>query len=237
MNKPEDKKTDITQKPPQYGRHGLIRPQCLPGGADVKPTSSPVRIVLTCAWVRIFWSPQRQSQPAKRRMRSLMPKNIHALWDPPSTTARIILRDEKSRRGRRIRYPRGRPRVIDAKGRQRLPGISTRHANGIAGNRRCQRTVDSTETGNFNPDVVAATAFLVGEHIPVHARRGHTEFLAVPGSGGFDSVAEAASSAVKLPRSQAGLGNDEMLIKKSAALVLNWPPIETQKFRLHHFLP
>src|SRR5260370_22091639 len=49
-------------------------------------------------------------------------------------------------------------------------------------------TVDSTETGNYNPDVVAATAvFPSSEHIPVTRAAGITEVLAVPGSGGFDS--------------------------------------------------
>jgi len=93
-------------------------------------------------------------------------------------------------------------------------------------------TVDSTETGNYNPDVVAATAVSASsEHIPVTRAAGITEVLAVPGSGGFDSGGSSnmiggQASAIHL----AGWAIDEMLIKKSAAMALHWPEIETQTF-------
>src|SRR5438045_5288350 len=93
-------------------------------------------------------------------------------------------------------------------------------------------TVDSTETGNYNPDVVAATAVSPSsEHIPVTRAAGITEVLAVPGSGGFDSggsnsVIGGQASAIHL----AGWVIDEMLIKKSAAMVLNWPESDTHTF-------
>src|SRR5437879_13218125 len=93
-------------------------------------------------------------------------------------------------------------------------------------------TVDSSETGSYNPDVVAAAAVSPSsEHIPVTRAAGSTEVLAVPGSGGFDSggsngIIGGQASAIHL----AGWTIDEMLIKKSAAMVLNWPEIETQTF-------
>src|SRR5256714_1871732 len=98
-------------------------------------------------------------------------------------------------------------------------------------------TVDSTETGNYNPDVVAATAVSPSsEHIPVTRAAGITEVLAVPGSGGFDSngaggVIGGQASAIHL----AGWTIDEMLIKKSAAMVLNFPEIQTQTFDFSTF--
>jgi len=55
-------------------------------------------------------------------------------------------------------------------------------------------TVDSAETGAFNPDVVASEAVLPSsEHIPVTRAAGITEVLAVPASGGLDSRARRAS--------------------------------------------
>src|SRR2546430_10641852 len=93
-------------------------------------------------------------------------------------------------------------------------------------------TVDSSETGAFNPDVVAATAVLPSsEHIPVTRAAGITEVLAVPGSGGFDfsgsrGVIGGQASAIHL----AGWTINEMLLRKSVAMVLNWPQIETRTF-------
>src|SRR5207249_3504093 len=69
------------------------------------------------------------------------------------------------------------------------------------------------------------------EHIPVTRAAGITEVLAVPGSGGFDSggsnsVIGGQASAIHI----AGWAIDEMLIKKSTAMVIRWPEIETQTF-------
>jgi imidazolonepropionase-like amidohydrolase len=93
-------------------------------------------------------------------------------------------------------------------------------------------TVDTTETGAYNPDVVAATAvFPSSEHIPVTRASGITEVLAVPDSGGFDSggsrgVIGGQASAISL----AGWTINEMLIKRSVAMVISWPTIETRTF-------
>jgi len=92
--------------------------------------------------------------------------------------------------------------------------------------------VDATEAGNYNPDVVAATAISPSsEHLPVTRASGITEVLAVPASGGFDfggsrGTLGGQASAIHL----AGWTIDEMLIRKSAAMVVNWPQIQTQTF-------
>jgi imidazolonepropionase-like amidohydrolase len=128
--------------------------------------------------------------------------------------------------------------VIDAKGLQVYPGIFDSVTQmGLREIGAVSATVDSTETGNYNPDVVAATAVSPSsEHIPVTRAAGITEVLAVPGSGGFDSggggsVIGGQASAIHM----AGWEIDEMLIKKSAAMVLNWPQIETQTFDFSTF--
>src|SRR5204863_8142602 len=90
--------------------------------------------------------------------------------------------------GAGIEIPAG-AQVTDAKGLQVYPGIFDSITQmGLRENGAVSASVDSTETGNYNPDVVAATAVSPSsEHIPVTRAAGITEVLAVPGSGGFDS--------------------------------------------------
>src|SRR5882762_5543523 len=123
--------------------------------------------------------------------------------------------------------------VIDATGLQVYPGFFDSITQmGLREIGAVSATVDSNETGSYNPDVVAATAVSPSsEHIPVTRAAGITQVLAVPGSGGFDSAGSGGviggqASAIHL----AGWTIDEMLIKKSAAMVLNWPEIETRTF-------
>ena len=151
----------------------------------------------------------------------------------------IVIRDGKiAAVGATVEVPPG-AQVIDAKGLQVYPGIFDAITQmGLQEIGAVSATVDSTETGGYNPDVVAATAVSPSsEHIPVTRAAGITEVLAVPGSsGGFDfggggSVIGGQASAIHL----AGWAIDEMLIKKSAAMVLNWPAIETQTFDFSTF--
>jgi imidazolonepropionase-like amidohydrolase len=93
-------------------------------------------------------------------------------------------------------------------------------------------TVDSSETGKVNPDVVAAAAvFPSSEHIPVTRAAGITAVLVVPSSGGFDfsgsaSIIGGQASAIHL----AGWTMEEMQIRRSAAMTVNWPKIQTEIF-------
>ena len=145
----------------------------------------------------------------------------------------VVFRDGKiTAVGAGIDIPPG-TQVIDAKGLQVYPGIFDSITQmGLREIGAVSATVDSTETGNYNPDVVAATAVSPSsEHIPVTRAAGITEVLAVPGIGGFDSggsnsIIGGQASAIHL----AGWVIDEMLIKKSAAMVIRWPEIETQTF-------
>jgi imidazolonepropionase-like amidohydrolase len=98
-------------------------------------------------------------------------------------------------------------------------------------------TVDSSEIGAFNPDVVAADAVLPSsEHIPVTRAAGITEVLAVPASGGMDSggatgILGGQASAIHM----SGWTISDMLLKRSVAMVLNWPEIQTQTFDFSTF--
>ena len=145
----------------------------------------------------------------------------------------LVIRDGKiAAVGASVEVPAG-AQVINGKGLQVYPGLFDGITQmGLREIGAVSATVDSNETGNYNPDVVAATAVSPSsEHIPVTRAAGITEVLAVPGSGGFDSfgsggVIGGQASAIHL----AGWTIDEMLLKKRAAMVVNWPEIETRTF-------
>jgi len=145
----------------------------------------------------------------------------------------LVIKDGKiAGVGANVEVPAG-AQVIDGKGLQVYPGLFDAVTQmGLSEISAVSATVDSSETGNFNPDVVAATAVLPSsEHIPVTRAAGITEVLAVPASGGFDSsggrgVIGGQASAFSL----AGWTMDDMQIKRSVAMVLNWPTIQTRTF-------
>lgn len=163
---------------------------------------------------------------------------IFTLNGAPIEDGTLVLRDGKiAAVGASVEIPAG-AQVIDGKGLQVYPGLFDPITEiGLSEISAVNATVDSTETGSFNPDVVAATAVLPSsEHIPVTRAAGITEVLAVPASGGFDSgggrgALGGQASAIHL----AGWTIGEMLIKKSAAMVVNWPRIETETFDFSTF--
>jgi imidazolonepropionase-like amidohydrolase len=139
--------------------------------------------------------------------------------------------------GAAVEVPAG-AQVIDGKGLQVYPGLFDPVTQmGLREIGAVSATVDSSETGAFNPDVVAAEAVLPSsEHIPVTRAAGITEVLAVPASGGMDSggatgVLGGEASAIHM----AGWTISDMLLKKSVAMVLNWPQIETESFDFSTF--
>ena len=158
---------------------------------------------------------------------------ITTLVGLPIEDGTLVIKDGKiAAVGSAAEVPAG-AQVIDAKGLQVYPGLFDPVTQmGLSEIGAVSSTVDSTETGAYNPDVVAATAvFPSSEHIPVTRASGITEVLAVPASGGFDSgggrgVIGGQASAFSL----AGWTMDEMQIKRSVAMVLNWPQIETRTF-------
>jgi imidazolonepropionase-like amidohydrolase len=163
---------------------------------------------------------------------------IFTLAGDPIEDGVVVIRDGKiAAVGTNVEVPAG-AQVIDGKGLQVYPGLFDPITQmGLSEIAAVSATVDSAEAGLFNPDVVAADAVLPSsEHIPVTRAAGVTEVLAVPASGGFDSrsssnILGGQASAIHL----AGWSIDDMLIKKSVAMVLDWPQIETQSFDLSTF--
>ena len=163
---------------------------------------------------------------------------IFTLAGSPVEDGTLVIRDGKiAAVGSSVEVPAG-AQVIDAKGLQVYPGMFDAVTQmGLSEIGAVSATVDTTEAGNYNPDVVAATAVSPSsEHIPVTRASGITEVLAVPASGGFDSgggrgTLGGQASAIHM----AGWAIDEMLIKKSAAMVLNFPEIQTETFDFSTF--
>lgn len=164
---------------------------------------------------------------------------IFTLAGAPIEDGTLVIRDGKvAAVGTSVEIPAG-AQVIDAKGLQIYPGLFDPLTQmGLSEISAVNATVDSSETGAYNPDVVAATAVSPSsEHIPVTRAAGVTEVLAVPGSGGFDffgsrGVIGGQVSAIHL----SGWTINDMLIKKSVAMVLTWPQIQTQTFDFATFL-
>jgi imidazolonepropionase-like amidohydrolase len=158
---------------------------------------------------------------------------VFTLAGAPIDDGILVIRDGKIIAvGTNVDVPAG-AQVIDGKGLQVYPGLFDPVTQiGLSETAAVSATVDTTETGLFNPDAVAAEAVLPSsEHIPVTRAAGITEVLAVPASGGFDSggstnILGGQASAIHL----AGWTINDMLIKKSVAMVLDWPKIETRSF-------
>jgi imidazolonepropionase-like amidohydrolase len=158
---------------------------------------------------------------------------IFTLAGPTIDDGTLVIKDGKiAAVGASVEVPAG-AQVIDGKGLQVYPGLFDSVTQmGLSEIGAVSATVDSSETGNFNPDVVAATAVSPSsEHIPVTRASGITEVLAVPASGGFDSsgsrgVLGGQASAFSL----VGWTMDDMQIKRSVAMVVNFPTIQTRTF-------
>jgi imidazolonepropionase-like amidohydrolase len=176
---------------------------------------------------------QAQAQPEQSGVYAITHAKIFALAGSPIENGTLVIRDGKiAAVGAAVEVPAG-AKEFNAKGLQVYPGLFDAITQmGLSEISAVNATVDSAETGSFNPDVVAATAVSPSsEHIPVTRASGITEVLAVPASGGFDSgggrgILSGQASAIYL----AGWTIDEMLLKKTAAMVLNWPQIQTETF-------
>ena len=188
-------------------------------------------VFLAAALCILSASISAQSQPPSAY--ALTHAKIFTLAGAPIDDGTLVIRDGKiAAVGANVEIPSG-AKVIDAKGMQIYPGLFDPITQmGLREIGAVSATVDSTETGDYNPDVVAATAVLPSsEHIPVTRASGITEVLAVPASGGLDAtgsrgVLGGQATAIQL----AGWTIDDMLLKKSVAMVLNWPEIATQTF-------
>lgn len=158
---------------------------------------------------------------------------VFTLAGPPIEDGTVVIHGGKiASVGAAVQIPEG-AQVIDGKGLQVYPGLFDAVTQmGLREIGSVPSTVDTTEVGFFNPDLTAATAVQPSSaHIPVTRAAGVTQVIAAPASGGFDSDAThgqvaGQASAIQL----AGWTTEEMLLRKSAAMVLVWPGVD-----MHHF--
>src|SRR5690348_162955 len=150
----------------------------------------------------------------------------------------VVIRDGKiAAVGKDVAIPDG-AQVIDATGLQVYPGVFDPATQiGLEEVGAVNATVDTDETGLYNPDVVAATAFNADSaHVPVTRAAGITEVLTIPGSlggfGGFGGgVIGGQGSAVNL----GGWNVNDMVIRRSPVMELSWPSIQTGSFDFSTF--
>ena len=159
---------------------------------------------------------------------------IFTLAGAPIENGTVVIRDGKiAAVGANVDVPEG-AQVIDASGLEVYPGMfDAADQMGLEEVSAVKATVDTEETGEFNPDVVAATAFNADSaHVDVTRADGITEVLTVPGSlsGGFGggSVIGGNASAVNL----GGWNINDMVIERHAAMELTWPSVSTGTFDL-----
>ena len=190
-------------------------------------------LIFPVAAIAILSLPERARAQQPPPTYAITHAKIVSLASSPIEDGTVVIKDGKiAAVGDSVEVPAG-AQVIDGKGLQVYPGLFDPVTQmGLSEIGAVSATVDSTETGAYNPDVVAATAVLPSsEHIPVTRAAGITEVLAVPGSGGFDfsgnrGVIGGQASAFNL----AGWTMQDMQIKRSVAMVLNWPQIQTRTF-------
>ncbi len=188
--------------------------------------------------LNVLYLPQPASAQDKSPTYAITHAKIFTLSGGAIDDGTLLIRDGKILSvGAAVAAPAG-AQIIDAKGLQVYPGLFDPVTQmGLREIGAVPSTVDSTETGSFNPDVVAAEAILPSsEHIPVTRAAGITEVLAVPASGGLDfsgnpGILGGQASAIHL----AGWTISDMLLKKSVAAVLNWPEIQTRTFDFSTF--
>lgn len=158
---------------------------------------------------------------------------IFTLAGPPLENSAILIRDGKiAAIGAHLEIPAG-VQSIDGKGLEVYPGLFDPITQmGLSEISTVAATVDSSETGLYNPDVVAATAVNPeSAHIPVTRADGITDVVAVPASGGMDfsgslGVIGGQASALHL----AGWTSEDLVTRRSVAMVVNWPRLETRTF-------
>src|SRR5262249_1366078 len=108
---------------------------------------------------------------------------IFTLTGEPIENGTLVIKGGKIESvGRNVSVPSG-AKVINGKGLQIYPGLFDSMTQlGLTEIGAVASTNDANEQGNFNPQLVAATAVnAASEHIPVARANGITHALAVPG--------------------------------------------------------
>jgi len=185
-----------------------------PAGAQEKPKAKP---------------------PAAGKTYAIRGLKITTLAGPVIEKGNIVMRD-----GRIVAVGADTPipadaQVLDGAGLEAYPGMfDAVDQIGLEEIGAVAATVDARELGEFNPQLQAATAVHpASEHIPVTRAAGITEVMTAPASGfgGGGSVILGQASVINLD----GWTLEQMLVRRSVAMVVNWPNFNTRTFDLATF--
>ncbi|MDW8131392.1 MAG: amidohydrolase family protein [Bryobacterales bacterium] len=150
---------------------------------------------------------------------------IHPVTAPAIPNGMLLVKDGIiAEVGAKIAPPRG-VRVIEARGLHVYPGLidSGTHL-GLAEISSVRETVDTTEIGDFNPQLRAIIAVHpASEHIPVTRANGITTALTAPAGG----IISGQAALIHLD----GWTWEEMQVKAPVAMILQFPVIQTREGR------
>jgi imidazolonepropionase-like amidohydrolase len=194
-------------------------------------------LILTIAIAVVLVSALSTSGQSVTDVYAIKNAKIYTLAGAPIESGTVIIRDGKvAAVGANLETPAG-AQVLDATGLEVYPGmfdpITQLGLNEVSA---VSATIDISELGDYNPEIVAATAVNpASTHIPVTRANGITHVIAVPGSNTFDlgtgGMIGGQASAFHL----AGWTMEEMQIKRSVAMFINWPSLTTRTFDFSTF--
>src|SRR6202162_3475241 len=162
---------------------------------------------------------------------------IFTLAGPPIEKGMVVIRDGKiTAVGANVAIPED-AQVIDAAGLEVYPGMFDPITQiGLNEVSAVNATVDVSELGDYNPELVAATAVNpASAHIPVTRANGITAVIAAPGTTSLDLQSGGLIAGQASAFNVAGWTMDEMQINRSVAMVINWPTIQTATFDFASF--
>ena len=171
-------------------------------------------------------------QNAKPAAYAIKGGKVFTLAGAPIENGTVVIRDGKiAAVGANIEIPAG-AQVIDATGLEVYPGMFDAATQiGLGEISQVSATLDVTELGNYNPELVAATAVNpASAYIPVTRANGITEVIAAPGTAGFDAQGGGLITGQASAFNLAGWTMEDMQLNRSVAMVINWPSIQTRTF-------
>ena len=186
-------------------------------------------ITLFCAALFSF---SMWAQATKTQSYAIKGGKVYTLAGAPIENGIVVIRDGKIVAvGANVAIP-AEAQIIDATGLEVYPGMFDAVTQiGLAEISQVSATMDVSELGSYNPELVAATAVNpASAHIPVTRANGITEVIAAPGTAGFDSQSGGIVTGQASAFNLAGWTMNDMQLNRSVAMVVNWPSIQTRTF-------
>ncbi|HEY4878671.1 MAG TPA: amidohydrolase family protein [Candidatus Acidoferrales bacterium] len=186
-------------------------------------------ITLFCA---ALLSSSMWAQATKTQSYAIKGGKVYTLAGAPIENGIVVIRDGKIVAvGANVAIP-AEAQIIDATGLEVYPGMFDAVTQiGLAEISQVSATMDVSELGSYNPELVAATAVNpASAYIPVTRANGITEVIAAPGTAGFDSQSGGIVTGQASAFNLAGWTMNDMQLNRSVAMVVNWPSIQTRTF-------